>query len=78
MPQTLTLGQILLALATVAALYSLVQFAVSMRYTGGRHGRGTPGHARGRDARRFTVWSAAAVILLAAAWASPLGRIRLL
>ncbi|HEX9947914.1 MAG TPA: hypothetical protein VGA98_10275 [Allosphingosinicella sp.] len=78
MPETITLGHVLTALAALAALYGLVQFAVSMRYTGPGHGRGTPGYARARDAKRYTIWGAAAVLLFfALAWLTPLGRIPL-
>jgi hypothetical protein len=74
MPETITLGHVLTALGALAALYGLVQFAVSMRYTGPGHGRGTPGYARARDARRYTIWAVAAVLLLfALAWLTPLG-----
>jgi hypothetical protein len=78
MPETITLGHLLTALGALAALYGIVQFAVSARYTDPGHGRGTPGYARARDARRYTIWAAAAVILLfALAWLTPVGRIPL-
>ena len=76
MPQTLTLGHVLLVLAVVAALYGLVQFALSMRYSGA--GAGTPGYARARDARRYTVWGGAcALAFLLLAQLTPLGRVTL-
>jgi hypothetical protein len=70
----LTLGYILYALAAAAALYGLSQFALSLRYTGAGHGAGTPGYARVRDARRYTVWGGAlALLFLLLATLTPLG-----
>jgi hypothetical protein len=74
----LTLGHVLTLLTALAALYGLTQFALSMRYTGAGHGRGTPGYARARDARRYTIWGgAAALAFLLLGLATPLGRIPL-
>ena len=79
MPETLTLGHVLLVLTALAALFGLTQFALSMRYTGAGHGRGTPGYARARDARRYTVvGGTAALLFLLLAQLSPLGRVPLL
>jgi hypothetical protein len=76
MPETITLGHVLFLLAALAALYGLVQFAVSMRYTGPGHRHGTPGYARARDAKRYTIWSgAAALVFLLLATVTPLGDI---
>jgi hypothetical protein len=78
MPAGLTLGHVLYALAALAALYGLTQFALSMRYTGAAHGRGTPGYARARDAKRFTIWGgAAALVFLLLAALTPLGDVAL-
>jgi hypothetical protein len=79
MPETITLGHVLILLTALAALYGLIQFAVSMRYTGPGHGHGTPGYARARDAKRYTIWGgAAALVFLLLAWLTPLGRVPLL
>jgi hypothetical protein len=79
MPETLTLGHVLLVLTALAALYGLTQFALSMRYAGPEHGRGTPGYARARDARRYTIWGGAlALAFLLLAQLTPLGRVALL
>ena len=60
----ITLGHLLFALTGLAALYGLVQFALSQRYSGAAHGPGTPGYARARDARRYTIWAGAAALIL--------------
>jgi len=73
----LTLGHVLYALAAAAALYGLSQFALSMRYTGAGHGAGTPGYARNRDARRYTIWGGALALVFLLAAATPLGDIAL-
>jgi hypothetical protein len=74
MPETLTLGHVLLVLTALAALYGLTQFALSMRYSGA--GAGTPGYARRRDATRYTIWGGAlALVFLLLAQLSPLGRV---
>jgi hypothetical protein len=79
MPETLTLGHVLLVLTAISALYGLTQFALSMRYAGPEHGRGTPGYARARDARRYTIWGGAlALAFLLLAQLTPLGRVALL
>ena len=57
-----TLGQLLLLVGALLALYGAWQLATLARNTG--HGRGTPQYAAARDARRFAVWSFAAAILL--------------
>ena len=76
---TVTLGHILYALAGLAALYGLTQFALSQRYSGAGHGAGTPGYARARDAKRYTIWGgAAALLFLLLAQLTPLGRVALL
>ena len=76
MPETLTLGHVLLVLTALAALYGLTQFALSMRYSGA--GAGTPAYARARDAKRYTIWGGAlALVFLLLAQLSPLGRVTL-
>jgi hypothetical protein len=79
MPHSLTLGHVLLVLTALAALYGLTQFALSMRYTGVGHGAGTPGYARNRDAKRYTIWGGAlALAFLLLATLTPLGDLVLL
>ena len=78
LPDPLTLGLVLHALGGAAALYALTQFALSVRYGGPGHGRGTPGYARARDARRYTIWGGAAgLALILIAQLTPLGRVPL-
>ena len=76
MPDPLLLAHIL----TVAALLdALVGIAFYVRWKGLRaHGRGTPLYARARDSRRAAIWAgASALVLLALAWLTPLGEVRL-
>ena len=79
MPDPVTWGHVLMALAGLAALYGLVQLAAWARHRGPQHGRGTPGYARARDARRYTIWGgAAALAFLLLAQLTPLGRVAIL
>jgi hypothetical protein len=55
MTDGLSLGDVLMLLALVVTLYGFWQLVVLARYRGPAHGRGTPGYARARDARRFTL-----------------------
>ncbi|HEY0111820.1 MAG TPA: hypothetical protein VGB59_01575 [Allosphingosinicella sp.] len=64
MSNTITLGHLLLLLGLLATLYAFVQLATLARYRGAGHGKGTPGYARARDARRYTVWALVAAALL--------------
>jgi hypothetical protein len=74
MPDTITLGLVLHLLAGLCGFYALIQFALTQRYSGPAHGRGTPGYARARDARRFAIWAGAAGLLfLLLAQLTPLG-----
>jgi hypothetical protein len=66
-PDTITWGHVLMLAGLLAGLYALVQLVTWLRYRGAGHGRGTPGYARARDARRYAIWSAAAGALLYAA-----------
>ena len=54
MPDPLTLGHLLMLLGLLAGLYGAWQLTVFLRHRGA--GRGTPQHARARDARRFAAW----------------------
>ena len=62
LPDPITLGHALMLAGVLAALYGAWQLLVFLRHRG--HGRGTPGYARARDARRFALWSLAAGALL--------------
>jgi hypothetical protein len=66
MPETITWGHVLVGLALLAGLYAVVQLVTWARYRGPEHGRGTPGYARARDARRYAIWAIAAAAVLAA------------
>jgi hypothetical protein len=65
MPQTITLGHILLVLAAIALVWALIQLGTLMRHRGPTNRRGTPGYARARDARRYAIWGLVAAIVLA-------------
>ena len=65
-----SLGHILLLAAALAALHGLWQLSIWARHRG--HGRGTPQYARGRDGRRYAIWSFAAALLLGALCLTPL------
>ncbi|HEX8624747.1 MAG TPA: hypothetical protein VF782_06675 [Allosphingosinicella sp.] len=65
MPDTITLGHILMLLAALAALYALWQASIWLKHRG--HIYGTPQYARARDGKRYAVWSllvAAALVAL--------------
>jgi hypothetical protein len=68
----LSWGHILVAIGALAGLCALYQASIWRRHAG--HGRGTPGYARGRDGRRFAIWSlVVALILLALGGLTALG-----
>ncbi len=72
-PDTITLGHVLMLAGLLIGLYGLWQLLLFVRYRGPEHGQGTPGYARRRDARRyFIVGLAAGAILIAAGCFSPL------
>ena len=72
MPETITLGHVLLLLGALALLYALWQAAIFARHSGA--GRGTPQYARRRDGRRYAVWGLlVALLLFALGWLTPLG-----
>ena len=74
LPDPITVGHALMLAGVLAALYGAWQIAVFLRHRG--HGRGTPGYARGRDARRFAAWSiAAGALLYVAGCFTPLGEV---
>lgn len=71
MPETITLGHILMLLGALVGLYALWQLVIALRHRG--YGYGTPQYARGRDGRRYFVWSLLVVLgLFALACLTPL------
>jgi uncharacterized membrane protein YphA (DoxX/SURF4 family) len=76
MPDTITLGHVLLLLAGLAILYALVQASAFFRHAGA--GPGTPQYARRRDGKRYAVWGVlAAAALIALGWLTPLSNVAL-
>ena len=72
MPDTITLGHLLILIAALVALYALYQASIWLKQRG--HIYGTPQYARARDGRRYAVWSLIAALILAAlACLTPLG-----
>jgi len=72
MPETITLGHLLLLLGALALLYALWQASIFMKHASA--GRGTPQYARRRDGRRYAVWGLCVALLLAAlALLTPIG-----
>jgi hypothetical protein len=72
MPETITLGHVLLLLAAGAMVYALLQTSVFLRHQGA--GPGTPQYARRRDGKRYAAWAVVAVLLLLAlGFLTPLG-----
>jgi hypothetical protein len=72
-PETITIGHVLMLLGALAGLYAVTQLVAWSRHRGPSHGPGTPGYARARDARRYAIWSvAAAAALFALGCFSPL------
>ena len=74
--ENLTLGHVLLAIAALdvlAAIYFGLQW---MKFS--KELRGTPLYARGRDARRLTIWLVlGAIVMLVIGCLTPLGDIAL-
>jgi hypothetical protein len=64
MPETITLGHLLLLLAAIAMVFALVQTSVFLRHQGA--GPGTPQYARRRDGKRYAVWAVLAALALVA------------
>ena len=62
MPETITLGHVLMLLGLLAALYALWQASIWLRHRGFVYG--TPQYARARDGKRYAIWSLAAAVLL--------------
>ena len=62
MPDSITLGHLLMLAGLLVALYGLVHAARWAQHRG--HGYGTPLYARARDGRRYALWSLALGALL--------------
>ena len=62
MPETITLGHVLMLLGLLIALYALWQASIWLKHRG--HIYGTPQYARARDGKRYAIWSLAAALLL--------------
>jgi hypothetical protein len=74
MPETITIGHILMLLGVLAALYALWQASIFLKHRSA--GRGTPQYARRRDGKRYAVWGLlAALILFALGCFTPLSDI---
>jgi hypothetical protein len=71
MPETITVGHVLMLLGALAALYALWQALIFVKHRGA--GRGTPQYARRRDGKRYAIWGLiAAAILFALGCLTPL------
>ena len=62
MPETITLGHVLMLLGLLIALYALWQAGIWLKHRA--HVYGTPQYARARDGKRYAIWSLAAAFLL--------------
>jgi len=72
MPETITLGHVLMLLGALAALYALWQASIFLKHASA--GRGTPQYARRRDGRRYAIWGLlVAAALFALGCLTPLG-----
>ncbi|HEX8366232.1 MAG TPA: hypothetical protein VF702_13725 [Allosphingosinicella sp.] len=73
----LTSGIALTMLGVIVLMFAIVQLGANYNHAG--YKPGTPGYARARDGRRYGYMSlAAALLLFAAAWFTPLGGIVLI
>jgi hypothetical protein len=61
MPETITLGHILMLLGALCGLYALWQASIFLKYRS--FGRGTPQYARRRDGRRYAIWGLLAALI---------------
>lgn len=64
MPETITLGHVLMLLGALAGLYALWQASIWLKHQGA--GPGTPQYARRRDGKRYAVWGALIALALIA------------
>ena len=70
-PDTITLGHLVMLLGLLVGLYGVAQLLTWTRHRGYIYG--TPQYARARDGRRFAIWSfVAAALLLAIGCLTPL------
>lgn len=70
-PETITWGHVLIALAALAALGAIWYGLAFLRFRNER--RGTPLYARRRDARRAAIYASVAALLFAGiGWFTPL------
>ena len=63
MPETVTAGHLLMLLGLFLIAAAIASFLSALRWRGPEHGRGTPGYARARTARRQALYALAAGIL---------------
>jgi hypothetical protein len=74
MPETITLGHLLMLLGLLVGLYALWQASIWLKHRGYIYG--TPQYARARDGKRYAVWSlVVAAIFLAIGCLTPLGEV---
>jgi hypothetical protein len=64
MPDTITLGHVLMLVGALAALYALWQASIFLKH--GSANRGTPQYARRRDGKRYAIWALLVAALLVA------------
>jgi hypothetical protein len=64
MPETITLGHVLMLLGALAGLYALWQASIYLKHRGA--GRGTPQYAHRRDGKRYAIWGVLAALALVA------------
>ncbi len=62
MPETITLGHLLMLLGLLVGLYALWQASIWLKHRSYIYG--TPQYARARDGKRYAIWSVAAALLL--------------
>jgi hypothetical protein len=62
MPETITLGLVLMLLGALALLYALWQASIWLKHRGYIYG--TPQYARRRDGKRYAIWGLAGAALL--------------
>jgi hypothetical protein len=73
MPDTITIGHVLMLAGVVLAVAAAATFLAALRYRGPGHGLGTPGYAQARTGRRKAVYMLAlGALLFAAGCFSPL------
>ena len=63
MPDTVTAGHLLMLLGLILVAAAIGLVLSGLRWRGPEHGRGTPGYARARTARRQALYAVVAGIL---------------